>query len=212
MQTLFQTLHDRHWAAKCWPENLERRSCNRRPRESKGIKFEQQYVSGPFGSGIFFFFTDYFLAIICVHILHKGLSCHGHFHIDQPTGFLDSRLGEFFLAASMVKAWRRQGEIYRNIIKTFIFLRQQKTVVNFNLHHLRARNLRCLRMPCSNISSLHHYVRCRLHDQEPSGHRCLLLLFCLLPIHRRPSLHAFLPPTQEQRRTHHSHALKLKLK
>jgi len=160
----------------------------------------------------YFFFTDYFLAIICVHILHKGLSCHGHFHIDQPTGFLDSRLGECFLAASMVKAWRRQGEIYRNIIKTFIFLRQQKTVVNFNLHHLRARNLRCLRMPCSNISSLHHYVRCRLHDQEPSGHRCLLLLFCLLPIHRRPSLHAFLPPTQEQRRTHHSHALKLKLK
>ena len=77
----------------------------------------------------------------------KGLSCHGHFHIDQPTEFLDSRLGECFLAASMVKAWRRQGETYRNI---FVY-RSKKPNSNFNLHHLRARNLRCLRMPCSNI-------------------------------------------------------------
>lgn len=39
---------------------MERRSCNRRPRESKGIKFEQQYVSGPFGGGILFCYRLFF--------------------------------------------------------------------------------------------------------------------------------------------------------
>lgn len=117
MQTLSRTLHDKHWAAKCWPANMERRSCNRRPRKSNGIKFEQWYVSGPFGSGIFFFYRLFFGNHLRVHFA-KGWSVMGiffwHFHIDQPTGFLDSRLGEGFLAASMVKAWRRQGETDRN--------------------------------------------------------------------------------------------------